>query len=174
MLWVTRHHIRVNRAATAWLVRRFVDPAASFQFVEPDHVAEVQQEQGATGFDAPGARYPHKDALGRCSFEALVDEYCRDDAALVELARLVHLADFPAECRLPSADGPVPPLGTLDIVSPVPQSRLGPISLIAEAIGLRTISRGFPLIAADDHETVSRTGFLYDALYASLQERRGP
>jgi len=40
-----------------------------------------------------------------------------------------------------------------------------------DAAGLRTISRGFPLVAADDHETLDRCAFLYDALYASLQER---
>jgi hypothetical protein len=36
MRWVTRRHIRVNRTATAWLVRRFVDPDAEFLFVEPE------------------------------------------------------------------------------------------------------------------------------------------
>jgi hypothetical protein len=41
----------------------------------------------------------------------------------------------------------------------------------AEAVGLRTISRGFPLMATDDQETVNRCTFLYDALYASLQEQ---
>ncbi len=42
--WVTRKHIRVNRTATAWLVRRFVDPQAEFAFVEPSEVARVQAE----------------------------------------------------------------------------------------------------------------------------------
>ena len=70
MRWVTRREIRVNRAATAWLVRRFVDPEAEFLFVAPEEVARVERETGAIGFDAPGARYPHKDASGRCSFEA--------------------------------------------------------------------------------------------------------
>ena len=76
MKWVTRRQIRVNRTATAWLVRRFIDPDATFQFVEPAEVAEVEWREGAIGFDAPGARYPHKDAQGRCSFEALVEEHC--------------------------------------------------------------------------------------------------
>jgi len=62
---VTRPQIRVNRAATAWLVRRFVDPDAEFLFVEPEEAA----------------RYPHKDDRGRCSFEALVDEYRPDSYA---------------------------------------------------------------------------------------------
>ena len=144
MKWVTRRSIRVNRAATAWLVRRFVDPDAEFVFTEPELVAGLQQTDGAIGFDAPGARYPHADEQGRCSFEVLVAEHRPDDAALHELARIVHGADF--------ADA---------------------VELTPESAGLRTISQGFPLTARDDHETLARASFLYDALYARLQERLG-
>jgi hypothetical protein len=144
MKWVTRRHARVNRIATGWLVRRFIDRRPEFLFVEPDQVAEVQKGDGAVGFDAPGATYPHRDALGRCSFEALVAEHKPDDIALQALARIVHCADFPDE------------------VQDVP-----------EAAGLRAISRGFPLVAQDDHEALEKASFLYDALYAALQNRAG-
>jgi hypothetical protein len=142
MKWVTRREIRVNRTATAWLVRRFVDPAAEFVFVEAERVAAVQAEEGALGFDAPGARYPHRDAEGRCAFEALVAEHRPGDGALRVLARIVRGADFADE-----------------------------VGLAPESAGLRAISRGFPLVAKDDHETVERASFLYDALYAALRER---
>jgi len=144
MKWVTRARIRVNRTATAWLIRRFVDPAAVLLFVEADEVAAVQAREGATGFDAPGATYPHRDAEGRCSFEALVDEYRPEDPALQELACIVHGADFGDEARW------------------VPESE-----------GLRAISHGFPLVARDDHEILQRASFVYDALYASLKARHG-
>jgi hypothetical protein len=55
---VTRRRIRVNRTATAWLIRRFIDPNAAFLFVAPEEVAEIERTTGAIGFDAPGARYP--------------------------------------------------------------------------------------------------------------------
>lgn len=142
MKWVTRRNIRVNRTATAWLIRRFIDPAATFLFVEPEQVAEVQRCEGAKGFDAPAATYPHMDHLGRCSFEVLVDEYCPGDTALRALARIVRGADFSDQ-----------------------------IDLTPESAGLRAISRGFPLVARDDHETVEKASFLYDALYASLSGR---
>ena len=142
MKWVTRKRIQVNRAATAWLVRRFIDPQAEFIFVEAEQVAHVQSTEGALGFDAPGARYPHQDVQGRCSFEALVDERCSDDAALKELARIIHGAD------------------------------LKDLDAAPECRGLLAISRGFPLVARDDHETMEKTAFLYDALYASLKQRR--
>lgn len=140
MKWVTRKNIRVNRVATAWLIRRFVDPQAEFLFVEAGEVAEVQSQQGAKGFDSPGATYPHKDALGRCSFEALVDEFCADDPVLKQIARIVRGADFPEE-----------------------------IDRTKESAGIRAISQGFPLVARDDAATVEKASFLYDALYASLQ-----
>lgn len=142
MKWVTRRRMQVNRAATAWLVKRFIDTDAEFLFVDPDEVAAVQEREGARGFDAPGATYPHKDHQGRCSFEALVDEHLAHDAALVALARIVRGADF--------AD----------------QLHLSP-----ESPGLLAISRGFPLVARTDHETLEKTAFLYDALYASLAKR---
>jgi hypothetical protein len=171
MLWVTRRSIRVNRTATAWLVRRFVDPSATFRFTDPTEVARVQACDGAVGFDAPGARYAHKDASGRCSFEALVDEYQPRDGTLSRLARIVHRADFPEEDSFERSQSGRSPesLDTLSLVS-WPSGLFSTEAADRIAGGLRAISRGFPLVAADDHETLERSAFLYDALYASLQK----
>src|SRR4051794_27593306 len=173
MLWVTRSRIRVNRAATGWLVRRFIDPSALFRFVEPHEVARVQQEEAGIGFDAPGARYPHKDRAGRCSFEALAQECRPCDGPLRQLARIVHWADFPDELNATSVRHQRRSWGTFDRISlsAADQDRNRSDAMHA-AIGLRTISYGFPLVAADDHETLDRSAFLYDALYASLCERQ--
>lgn len=43
MKWVTRKHIHVNRTATGWLIRRFLDPGADISFVEADQVAAIQE-----------------------------------------------------------------------------------------------------------------------------------
>ena len=142
MKWVTRKTIHVNRTATAWLIRRFLDPVAEILFVDPGDVAAVQQREGAIGFDAPGARHPHRDGQGRCSFEQLVDERLPGDAALRRLAKIVHGADFPDE-------GGQPP----------------------EAEGLWAISQGFTDVAHDDNEIVTRAAFIYDSLYAHLKRR---
>jgi hypothetical protein len=142
MKWVTRKRIHVNRTATAWLIQRFLDPAGEIVFVEPGDVATIQQRQGAIGFDAPGARYPHRDEMGRCSFEQLVDERLPGDAALHDLATIVHGADFPDEP-----------------------------SMAPEAVGLWAISQGFTDVARDDHEIAARAAFLYDSLHAHLKRR---
>ena len=142
MKWVTRRRIHVNRTATGWLIRRFLDPGAEILFVEPEEVAAVQEAQGATGFDAPGARLPHADAEGRCSFEQLVASMRPQDPALVALARIVHGADFPEE-----------------------------IDATPESAGLWAISQGFTDVSADDAEILARAEFLYDSLYAHLAKR---
>ena len=140
MKWVTRKHIHVNRTATAWLIRRFVDRDAEILFVEPEEVAPMQRSAGATGFDAPEAKYPHRDEHGWCSFEQLVDERLSQDVALRRLARIVHGADFPGE---PGSE--------------------------PESVGLWAISQGFTQVGKDDGDTVARASFLYDSLYAHLQ-----
>lgn len=142
MKWVTRKRIHVNRAATGWLIRRFLDADAEILFVEPDEVAAVERLEGAIGFDAPGARYPHADKFGRCSFEQLVAERLADDPALALLAGIVHGADFPAE-----------------------------IDTTRESAGLWAISQGFTDAAPDDTEILARASFLYDSLYAHLRRR---
>ena len=141
MKWITRRAIRVNRTATCWLIRRFVDPNAEFLFVDAEQVAAMQAASGATGFDAPGATYPHRDANGRCSFVALVHERFENDPVLVEIARIVQAADFKDQLDTHSA-----------------------------ARGLELISRGFPLVSVDDQETVERASFLYDSLYAGIKK----
>ena len=140
MKWVTRSRIHVNRTATGWLIRRFLDPEAEILFVEPAEVAVVQQRDGAIGFDAPGARHPHKDELGRCSFEQLVSERLPADPALSLLARIVHGADFPGE-----------------------------MDAMPESAGLWAISQGFTDVGADDEDILTRAMFLYDSLYAHLR-----
>jgi hypothetical protein len=139
MKWVTRKRIHVNRTATGWLIRRFLDPGGTILFVEPEKVAAVEDTQGAVGFDAPGARYPHKDGWGRCSFEQLVAERLPGNQALARLARIVHGADFPDE-----------------------------ISTTPESAGLWAISQGFTSVGRDDPEILEKASFLYDSLYAHL------
>ena len=139
MKWVTRSRIHVNRTATGWLIRRFLDPGAEILFVEPGEVSGIEEREGAIGFDAPGARYPHADERGRCSFEQLVAQRLPDDPALALLARIVHGADFPAE-----------------------------LDTTRESPGLWAISQGFTDVSPNDTDILERAGFLYDSLYAHL------
>jgi hypothetical protein len=89
--WVTREHPKTDRIACPWLIRKFIDPDAEIAYVPAGEVLAFAEREGATSFDAPGARYTHRDGL--CSFEVLIDDYRLDDRALTLMARVVHGAD---------------------------------------------------------------------------------
>ena len=84
MEWATRRKIRISRAATAWVIRRFVDPSATFFFGSDEEVL-AREAAGAIGFHVSGTRYgKRKD--GKSPIEVLVHEARPDDRALVRLA----------------------------------------------------------------------------------------
>ena len=91
MRWATRRHCHVDRAACAWLIRRFVEPDPEFVFV--DDADEVPAD--ATPFDMQGVELGHRG--GECSFEAFLRRYELDDPVLWEIARIVHEADLADE-----------------------------------------------------------------------------
>jgi hypothetical protein len=95
MKWITRARPKVDRVACPWLIRKLIDPQAEFLFVPADQVLATAEREGAISFDAPGARYDHRD--GRCTFEVLIGEYGLTDPALAEMARIVHGADVTGE-----------------------------------------------------------------------------
>ena len=91
MKWVTRRHCHIDRAACAWLIKRFVDSDAEFLFVDdPDEVPP-----DATPFDMRGVELSHHG--GDCSFETFLRHYELDDPVLWDIARIVHEADLDDE-----------------------------------------------------------------------------
>jgi hypothetical protein len=87
-MWATRAQCHIDRAACAWLIRRFIDPEPEFVFV--DDPAEVPAD--ATPFDMRGVELSHH--RGNCSFETFLEHYELDDPVLWELAKIVHEADL--------------------------------------------------------------------------------
>jgi len=79
MKWVTREHPRTDRIACPWLIRKFIDPDAEILYVPPADVLAVAKREDAISFDAPDARYTHRDRL--CSFEVLIADFKIDDPA---------------------------------------------------------------------------------------------
>jgi hypothetical protein len=91
MRWATRRGCHVDRAACAWLVRRFLDDEPEFLFVDdPDEVPA-----DATAFDIRDAELSHHG--GECSFETFLRRYELADPILWEIARIVHDADLEDE-----------------------------------------------------------------------------
>jgi hypothetical protein len=97
--WATRAGVHIDRAACAWLLRRFIDPDAEFLFVtDPDEVPA-----DATPFDMRGAELSHH--AGDCSFETILRRYDLQDPVLWDLARIVHEADL-ADDRYDAPEAP--------------------------------------------------------------------
>jgi hypothetical protein len=85
--WVTRPRPHIDRIASAWLIKRFIDPSAEFVFAAP---AEFPKD--AIPFDAPGVELSHQGE--DCTFETLVKRARLRDRRLVRLAEVVHEADL--------------------------------------------------------------------------------
>ena len=137
MKWMTRARPKTDRIACPWLIRRYIDPDAEFQFVPADRLVAEAERADAISFDAPDARYTHRD--GMCTFEVLIDEHglIEKDPALRELARIVHAADIAGE------------------------EDTHPFGAAISALGTAGVD-----VEADDHVLLERGMFVYDALYA--------
>jgi hypothetical protein len=81
-LWVTRPGVKVDRMASAWLIRRFIDPAARFAF---------DPRTPGLRFDTYEGEYTHEG--DRCTFEVLLQRFALDDPALREVSEVVHDVD---------------------------------------------------------------------------------
>ncbi len=86
--WMTRRHLFIDRLASLWLIKRFIDPKARFFFV-----AEGETVEGALGFDLYGGAFTHRGE--DCTFETMLKEFgLSGDAGLRALAEIVHDLDL--------------------------------------------------------------------------------
>ena len=141
MKWITREHVKVDRVACPWLIKKFVDKDAEFLFVPNDQVMEVAERDGAIPYDVKGVELGHHGK--ECSFEAILKQYnLTGDAALVLLGKIVNGAD------------------TDNTLWHQPEGE-----------GLEAIAEGFRHLGfKDDHEQNAAEWIVYDALYAYCQE----
>ena len=140
MKWITREHVKVDRVACPWLIKKFIDTEAEFLFAPADQVLEVAGREGAIPFDVTGVELGHHE--GKCSFEAIASKYRLNDPALQLLARIVHGADVARDLYgRPEAPG-----------------------LKAVAEGFRHLG------LEDDHEILKHQFIVYDALYAYCRQ----
>jgi hypothetical protein len=88
-VWVTRQGVQIDRIASAWLIRRFIDPDARFKFVPGTGYAA---RPGELRFDMFEGEFTHRGE--RCTFEVLLGETGLDDPALAAIAEIVHDIDL--------------------------------------------------------------------------------
>jgi hypothetical protein len=133
MKWVTRERPKIDRLACPWLILRFIDADAEIRYVPAAQVLRVAANEGAIAFDVPGVELTHSGPL--CSFDAFLEKYHLEDAALARLAEIVRAADTDT------------------------------LERSAQAPGLLAISLGLGNNIRDDQELLKTALPIYDALY---------
>jgi hypothetical protein len=141
MKWITREHVKVDRVACPWLIRKFVDQDPEFLFVPSDKVMDEAKRLEAIPYDVKDVELGHHGK--ECSFEAILRKYdLMGDPALVLLGRIVNGAD------------------TDNTLYHQP-----------EGAGLQAIAEGFRHLGfKNDHEVNAAEWIVYDALYAYCRE----
>jgi hypothetical protein len=146
MKWITREHVKVDRVACPWLIRKFVDKDAEFVFAPSAQVMDEAKRRDAIPYDVKDVELGHHGK--ECSFEAILKKYgLTGDPALVLLGKIVNGADTD-NTLYHQAEGP----------------------------GLQAIAEGFRHLGyKDDHALNAAEWIVYDALYAYCREmvRRG-
>ena len=141
LLWVTRHEPHVDRCASAWLVKNFIDPKAFFEFISK----ESPIPKGATAFTLPGAEIRPVEGKST-TFDVLVERYHVKDPIVGKIRELLH--DFEIDAG--------------EDIAKVKH---------AETVGVCLVLRGLARTSKTDHEILAKAMTVMDALYAELKAR---
>jgi hypothetical protein len=140
MLWFTRQGVHLDRVATPWLLKRFVDPAAEFAFIDP---ANESGPADGIPFGLPGCELSPYDEHGS-TFRKVVRKYQLSDGALPFLASIVE-SGIAVATQLPSA--------------------AQALARYPEGAGLNALSEGMLFSGLSDHEILARSAEMYDAVH---------
>ena len=103
MKWITRERPKIDRIATPWLIKRFIDTSAEIIYVPIREVLIKAKELSATPFDVPDVELSHhKD---ECTFDAVLKKYNLKDPALQTMAAIIRGADTDAHHLASQASG---------------------------------------------------------------------
>ncbi len=117
--WVTRRGVHIDRIASAWFIRRFVDSKARFRFIDP----KERSRAGELRFDMVGGDFTHEG--DRCTFETLLARTALANRPLVDIAEIVHDIDLKdGKFGRPEAAGIERVLTGLILANPEDEARL--------------------------------------------------
>jgi hypothetical protein len=145
MKWVTREYVHLDRVASPWLIKRFVDPDAEFVFVP--WTQEHRRPADAIPLALPGAELGPHDEAGT-TFEKIVAKYALKDPAILRMARIIKAGVA----------------YVLEGFRPAPDDADG-----QTAVGLLEIAEGMMLTHRQDNAILAASFVIYDALYANFQ-----
>jgi hypothetical protein len=142
MKWATRENAKVDRIACPWLISRFIDKEAVFEYLPgTTNWQDYQAKLGNSGFvyDVPNCLLGHHG--DECSFDAMLKHFKVADSALQHMAMIVRSADTSNK------------------------------TFANEGFGLEAIADGFRRISKNDFENQQLQFPVYDALYAHCQAK---
>jgi len=146
MIWVTRNYVHIDRVASPWLIKRFVDKRAQFIFLPRDEISDFVAKTGAIPFDTAGlgVELDHHvcNDEKHCTFDAIVEKFkLETDEALQRVRKIVRAADT------------------------------GGIKEEPLAWALEVIAVGTPILVDSDQEALEKEFPVYDAVYAYFQQQ---
>ncbi|MFW9873484.1 MAG: chromate resistance protein ChrB domain-containing protein [Candidatus Thorarchaeota archaeon] len=146
MIWVTRDFVHIDRVASPWLIKRFVDKRAQFVFLPRSEISDFAEKTGAIPFDTAGigVELDHHVCNNEkhCTFDAIVEKFkLETDEALQRIRKIVRAADT------------------------------GKIEEEPLAWALEVIAVGTPILVDSDHEALEKEFPVYDAVYAYFQQQ---
>ncbi len=145
MKWVTREYVHLDRVASPWLIKRFVDRDAEFVFVPWLHQHRAPAD--AIPLALPGAELGPHDAAGT-TFDKIVAKYAIADPAIARLARIIKAGvAYVLEGYRPGRDD----------------------TDGQTAVGLLAIAEGMMLTHQQDNAILDASFVVYDALYANFR-----
>jgi hypothetical protein len=147
MRWVTREKVHLDRVASPWLIRRFIDPDAEFLFIDPDG---DPWPADAIPFALPGAEIGMHDEDGS-TFDKLIARYGISDPVIADIADVVR-----AGIRQVFGEDQ----------GSVPAEKVG------LGVALLHLSEGMMVLEHDDNDNIAASSVFYDALYAYFWGRR--
>ena len=145
MKWVTREYVHLDRVASPWLIKRFVDRDAEFVFVP--WLQEDQRPNDAIPFGLPGAELGPHDASGT-TFQKIAAKYELSDPAIARLGHVIRAGVA----------------YVLEGFRPGPDDVDGQI-----AVGLLAFAEGMALVQQRDNAILDASYVVYDALYANFR-----
>ena len=131
MRWVTRHNLHVDRCASLWLIKTFIDREAVFEFIS----SEASIPKGAIPLTLPGAEIRPKN--GRTTFDALVEKYEIRDPVLVEIQEIIRDAEQAEETgvyKLSESAGVFAILRGLDRISKSDWETVGKAMIVMDSL----------------------------------------
>lgn len=140
MLWVTRHSPHVDRCASAWLIKRFIDKKAKFGFISKDDPIP----KGAIPFTLPKAEIKPVEKK-KTTYDVLVQKYNIQDPIALKIGKFIHDFEIDAEEDPAKVE-------------------------FKETLGICYVLKGLEKTSKTDNDTIDKGLLVLDALHASLTE----